>query len=334
MQWSATLNNLLSSTAIYLRGVVERFTGKSWLHKHTTVQQPLLNDKNLQQIYAVATSSANERLFSQHEVKTLMVGERSSVYSGSGYEFADNVRYVAGDDSRFINWRMLARTGKLYRKVFNEERRPQVWIVSDKRASMRFGSKKRLKVTQAVIHALCYLYQSHQQQLACGGVVLDEKPYWFNPSQNMNALQPLIEKLIAPAPPLISNAANLQFDVMLRQLAQRLSSGSIIILISDFHDLNQNLLGTLHTLASHHTVVARHIIDPLEEKLPQQGKYQVTSQQAGTVQVLDCENASFRFQYETAMKKKMEGIENQLVQAGIHYQRCPSDQNIIDEAKP
>ena len=204
MQWSTALSNIWPSILQHCHGLLERITGKPWATTKNVAYRPLLNEQALQQIHAVATAPNSNWVTSQHEVKTLLVGERSSAYSGSGYEFAENQLYVAGDDSRFINWRMLARTGKLYRKVFHEERRPQLWVVVDKRASMRFGTNKRLKVTQAAIHAICHLYQAQQHQLASGGVILKDSPCWFNPTQNMNALQPLIQEIIAVQKKLVS----------------------------------------------------------------------------------------------------------------------------------
>lgn len=331
MQWSTALSNVWPSTMQHCHGLLERITGKPWPTIKNAAHIPLLNEQDLQQIHAVATTPDSNWVTSQHEVKTLLVGERSSAYSGSGYEFAENQLYVAGDDSRFINWRMLARTGKLYRKVFHEERRPQLWVVVDKRTSMRFGTKKRLKVTQAAIHAICHLYQAQQLQLACGGVILEESPCWFSPTQNMNASHALVKEIIAPAPPLFGQEEKECFNIILRQLVQRLSPGSIIIFISDFHDLRNDILGTLHTLASEHTVFAKHVIDPLEQNLPTHGKFQVISQQNSESFTLDCEDNTFRQQYQAEMKQQQETIENQLTQAGVNYQLCVSDEDIIHE---
>ena len=314
-------------------GVLERLTGKTWLKSNNNTLAPLLNTQDLQHIHAVATAPNIKPLTSLHEVKTLLVGERSSAYAGSGYEFAENQQYIAGDDSRFINWRMLAKTGKLYRKTFHEERRPQLWVVVDKRARMRFGSKKRLKVTQAAIHAIFHLYQAQQQLLACGGVILEDTPRWFNPAHNLNALQPLIQEIIAPAPPILDQTEKDNFNIILSQLVARLSAGSIIVIVSDFYDLKNDMLGTLHTLASNHTVIAKHIIDSMEQSLPEHGKYQVTSHQNIDIVTLDCDDTTLRHQYQLKMTQQQENIEKLLTQTGVNYQLCLSDEDIINESQ-
>ena len=331
MQWSTSTHNIKSLMMQRFQNLLKRLASKSWLHKKNTTHLPLLHKKDLQQLRTVATSHNNQPITSLHEVKTWLLGERTSVYAGSGYEFAENQLYVTGDDSRFINWRMLAKTGKLYRKVFNEERRPELWVVVDKRASMRFGTKQRLKVTQAAIHALVHVYQAQQQQLACGGVILSETPSWFKPTQNSNAIHALCEQIIAPTPPLFSVEEKEYFDTLLRQLIERLSAGSIVILISDFYDLNPNMLGTLHSLAATHTVIAKHIIDPIEINLPAHGKFQVLNLQDTESTTLDCDDQNFKEDYRIKMQQQHHQIKQQLIQAGVNYQQCLSDETIINE---
>ena len=91
------------------------------------------------------------------------------------------------------------------------------------------------------------------------------------------------------------------------------------------------MLDTLHTLSSDHTVIAKHIVDPMELNLPEHGKFQVSSQQNAGTLTLDCDDNTFRQQYQTEMKHQQENIENQLMRAGVHYQLCTSDEDVINE---
>ena len=116
-----------SSTIQKYRDKASDLVKKKWSTDHALIHKPLLNSQDLLTLHASASAGINP-LSSEQEVATLLIGERSSSYAGSGYEFAENQLYVAGDDSRFINWRMLAKTGKLYRKKFVEERRPELAV--------------------------------------------------------------------------------------------------------------------------------------------------------------------------------------------------------------
>ena len=329
MQWTTTLSNLWIAVIQKWRKVISGFLENRWSSSYQLTHAPLLNASDLPTIHASAIASINQPLESRHEVSTLLVGERSSSYAGSGYEFAENQLYVTGDDSRFINWRLLARTGKIYRKKFIEERRPELWVVMDKRVSMRFGTRKRLKVTQAAIHALFHLYQGQQQQLACAGVILSDSVRWHKPAKDPDGLQLLVEDIIAAAPPIPGQTENNCLDLVLRQLVTRAAAGSIIILLSDFHNLSTDVPGSLYELTKKHRVIAKHIIDPIELKLPGTGKYQVASSRGSRQYLLDCSDNNFRQQYQEKTKHWQENIENQLTQAGASYQVCMSDDNSL-----
>ena len=114
---------------------------------------------------------------------------------------------------------------------------------------------------------------------------------------------------------------------------ERVTAGSIIVIVSDFYDLKNNMLGTLHTLASNHTVIAKHIIDPMEQSLPEHGKYQVTSHQNIDIVTLDCDDTTLRHQYQLKMTRQQENIEKLLTQTGVNYQLCLSDEDIINESQ-
>ena len=80
---------------------------------------------------------------------------------------------IAGDELRFMNWRATARTGEPHMKVFREERMPAVFIVVDRRQSMRFGTRKRLKVTQAVRAAAVTAFFARLRNAPVAGVLLE-----------------------------------------------------------------------------------------------------------------------------------------------------------------
>ena len=69
-------------------------------------------------------------------------GARKSSAKGSSLEFSDFREYTPGDDLRRVDWNSYARFGKLYTKLFNEERQAVINIVLDGSTSMRFYDEK------------------------------------------------------------------------------------------------------------------------------------------------------------------------------------------------
>src|SRR3989344_8086074 len=84
-------------------------------------------------------------------------GERSSAYTGKGLLFKDYIIYVPGDDFRSIDWRVFARSDKLFVKRYEEERNLQVHIIVDYSGSMNFGTKYKKSEFAAMI-GLGYAY--------------------------------------------------------------------------------------------------------------------------------------------------------------------------------
>ena len=289
--------------------------------KNTSTQQALVDDLDLQRLQQFARSNLNRPLTAQRDVQQLLLGERLSAFTGSGYEFAENRLFQVGDDARFINWRLYARSGELYRKVFHEERRPQLWLVVDRRSSMRFASRSRLKVTAAVRQALVYLYQAQQQHIAVGAVFLDNPVQWFEARTSAATQQTLINSMNHACPPLHDDVDHIGMDKVIRQLQSRLQAGSIVVLLSDFHDLEQAHVSHLHQLAQQHTVMAIQVLDDIEIYLPAAGRYRIENSNGHASVMLDCNNVAYKEKIEQQFQFRQQQIEQWLLSAGINYQR-------------
>lgn len=84
-------------------------------------------------------------------------GRHTGSRPGAGLEFADYRKYAPGDDLRYLDWGLLARTDRLYVKVFQEEADLSVHLFLDASASMRFPSQAE-KFTPACRVALALAY--------------------------------------------------------------------------------------------------------------------------------------------------------------------------------
>jgi uncharacterized protein (DUF58 family) len=80
-------------------------------------------------------------------------------------DYDESRPYFPGDELRFMNWRVTARTGEPHMKVFREERKPSVFIVVDRRQNMCFGTRRRLKVSQAVRAAAVTAFDARLNQV-------------------------------------------------------------------------------------------------------------------------------------------------------------------------
>lgn len=85
------------------------------------------------------------------------VGMLKTNFKGAGLQFKEHQVYSFGDDIRFIDWKILAKTNNPYVKTFNEERNVEIVVVIDATATMLTGFNGVSKL-QAAIEICCLLY--------------------------------------------------------------------------------------------------------------------------------------------------------------------------------
>ena len=85
------------------------------------------------------------------------IGMLKSHFRGSGLQFKEHQLYDHGDDVRFIDWKLFAKTGTPYIKTFEEERNVDIVVIIDASMSMFTGFENISKL-QASIEICCLLY--------------------------------------------------------------------------------------------------------------------------------------------------------------------------------
>lgn len=85
------------------------------------------------------------------------VGMLKTNFKGTGLQFKEHQIYTFGDDIRFIDWKILAKTSHPYVKTFNEERNVEIVVVIDASTTMLTGFNGVSKL-QASIEICCLLY--------------------------------------------------------------------------------------------------------------------------------------------------------------------------------
>lgn len=85
------------------------------------------------------------------------IGMLKTQFRGTGLQFKEHQVYSFGDDVRFIDWKILAKTNHPYIKTFEEERNIEIVVVLDAGATMYQGAKGVSKL-QAAIEICCLMY--------------------------------------------------------------------------------------------------------------------------------------------------------------------------------
>ena len=267
------------------------------------------------------------------EVAHRTVGAARAVYRGYGMDYEESRPYQAGDELRFMNWRLTARTGTPYMKVFREERRPGVFILIDQRAAMRFGTRVRLKVAQAARVAAVAAFSAQRYNAPVGGVLLAESPHWIPDAHGERGAFNLVNAARAPCPP-TPPVAEADLGHVLKLMQALLVRGTCVYLISDFADLTEACRSALLQLATEHQVYAVHILDPAELRLPRAGTLRMHSGGHDSDQSCDTADASTRLRYETAAAAHVAACARLFTSLDIRYARVMTDLEAIEKAVP
>ena len=90
----------------------------------------------------------NLEFFASQVVEGFITGLHKSPYHGFSVEFAEHRLYNAGETTRYIDWKLFARTDKLFVKRYEEETNLRCQLVIDRSSSMHFPVQKKLSATE------------------------------------------------------------------------------------------------------------------------------------------------------------------------------------------
>ena len=88
--------------------------------------------------------SSNIEIFARNVVEGFITGKHKSPYHGFSVEFAEHRLYNSGESTRHIDWKLFARTNKLFNKRFEEETNLRCQIIIDASSSMYYPLRKKI----------------------------------------------------------------------------------------------------------------------------------------------------------------------------------------------
>src|SRR5438477_182267 len=127
-------------------------------------------------------------------------GFHRSPYHGFSVEFTEYRQYSPGDDPRYLDWRLFARTDRYFIKKFEDETNLRCHLLVDNSRSMTYGSVGYTKAQYANTLAATLAFFLHQQGDAVGLLTFDEEIREFLPARHrIGHLRHLMLKLERPA---------------------------------------------------------------------------------------------------------------------------------------
>ncbi|MEO0479261.1 MAG: DUF58 domain-containing protein [Planctomycetota bacterium] len=199
-------------------------------------------------------------------VEGFLSGMHRSPFKGSSLEFAQHREYAPGDDVRFVDWKLLAKTDGVYVQEFEEETNLRCYLFVDQSESMGYahdGGMSKFDYSATAASSLAYLLQ--QQSDAVGLALFDEGVVQQIPASNTRgALVQILHQLETAKPDRKTTIGK-----TLVELASQIRGRSIVCLFSDLFDDLEAFEQGLRALASRgHDVVVFHVLDRDEVEFP------------------------------------------------------------------
>lgn len=208
----------------------------------------------------------NLSLVARGVVEGFISGLHASPYKGFSVEFAEHREYVPGDDPRHLDYKMLARTERLYIKQYEEETNMRVQILLDTSGSMNY--RYDAKITK--LEYACYLtavlsYLMIRQQDSVGLTTFDTELHLDMPARSSpRHFNEMMRQMEAVQP-----CGETNIPEILHRLANRFKRRCLIVLISDLYDDPAEVMRGLHHFRHRrHEVIVFHVLDKAELEFP------------------------------------------------------------------
>lgn len=262
------------------------------------------------------------RFTTRHRIEGAYSGRHESRQKGGAGEFVDYREYAQGEDLRRLDWKVLARTGKAYIRLYQEETNLLCTLALDTSGSMNFGSAEgqngsgsKLEYAQYLATALAYVITRGQDQVGLailGEDLQDSIPPGGTPS-HVAHVQETIEQLeTRPAQ---------QMAASFRTLFERSSQRGVLLVISDFlmEDLDEVFAALRLFRHRGSEVILIHLVHPEEERLPNGSAFRFLGlENEGRI---DCTPDEIRAAYERRFQSHLEAVRLSAMSSGCDYRR-------------
>ncbi len=220
------------------------------------------------------SSFQHMELLANQVVEGFISGMHKSPFHGFSAEFAEHKVYNMGESTRHIDWKLFAKTDRLYTKCFEEETNLRCHLIIDNSSSMHYPKLKgnqpffESKIGFSVLASAVLMNLLKKQRDAVGLSVFSDSYEYYAPEKGsdrhhrmvLHALENLIEQA--------QTGKNTDTITFLHQIAEKIHRRSMIVLFTDmFQSANEEALfnALQHLKHNKHKVVLFHVIDAKTE---------------------------------------------------------------------
>jgi uncharacterized protein (DUF58 family) len=256
-------------------------------------------------------------------VEGFLTGLHRSPRRGFSVEFAEHRMYQPGDELRYVDWKMLARSDRLYVKQFEEETNLRAMIVTDASRSMDWSGAPgatltKLQYAQRLVAALALILL--RQRDATGLIVFDEAVRAVTPPRARMGQWRLVMEALAG----IGGGRGTAAEPALRRVVDQLRRRGLVVFVSDLL-FDRDLALTALKFLRHrgHQVIVLHVMDPAEVALAGPAEARFEDPESGRSVVL--RPRDWASAYDATVQGAVGDWRAACRRAGMAYHRVTTD---------
>ena len=258
-------------------------------------------------------------LVTRRTVEGLRQGLHRSPFHGYSAEFSQYRHYRPGDDLKYVDWKALARTGRVYTRQFRETTNLSALLVMDASRSMDFpqatpGSPVTSKFTLARNLAAILGTLILDQGDAAGLLAFAERTHYLPPRSGHQHLRLFLAELARVAP--LGSAPMAQ---ALQRASTLLKKQGLVLVLSDFYEDEAALAEIRKLRRMGHDVIVMHTLAAEELSLDIGGAAELVDLENG--RRLLVQPSAARSQYVRAVRAWLDGVERSVRREGMDYLR-------------
>lgn len=259
------------------------------------------------------------RFSTRHRIDGSYTGRHASRQLGGAGEFVDYREYSVGEDLRRLDWKVLARTGRSFVRLYQDETNLVCTLVLDASGSMVFGGlakcPTKLEYTQYLATALAHVISQGQDQVGLA-VVADKLRDFIAPGSMPVQLARIYDQIEC-----LGTTASTRMADALRELFARYIRRGVLLVMSDFlwDDLDDAFAALRLFRRRYWEVILLHVVHPEEERLPAGAAFRFEGlEREGQV---DCSPMEIAALYERRFAAHSAMVRSVALAAGCDYRR-------------
>ena len=247
-------------------------------------------------------------------VEGFLSGLHRSPFKGFSVEFAEYRQYLPGDPLTTLDWKVYARSDRLYVKKFEEETNVECHILLDVSASMAYGSGDVTKLRYGSMLAASLAFLMQRQRDAVGLTTFDDRIVsMMPPSARPSHLHSLLVALDN-----VEVGSRTDVTTPLQLLAEGLGKRGVVVFISDLLDEPERIIdGLRHFRFRGSDVIVFHLLDPAERTFPFDRASRFRDMESGDE--LMAVPSVVRARYLESLNSTLDRYRRELGSSGIDY---------------